>query len=167
MHVFPAFFGTKRPPLLSVLPAVALVEGGVAAIVVARPGGGAWALQDAGHIAVGVGLLWAGAMTGWWRGPAHMTRIAKRFAAILWPATMWLAVAGALELLFAARALGRGEAPSAVEADGVLHIVTIGVVLMLIVACRNSCSQSLPVNGSAAGRAGGAARRSGPRSRLP
>lgn len=62
-----------------------------------------------------------------------MTRIAKRFAAILWPATMWLAVASALEVLFALRALGRGEAPSVVEADVVLHTVTIGVVLMLIV----------------------------------
>ena len=133
LHVFPAFFAANRPSLLRVLPAVALVEGGVAAIVLARLGGGTWLLQDAGHIALGGGLLWAGALTGWWRGPAHMRRIAKRFAAILWPATVWLAAAGALKLLFAVRALGRGEVPSVVEADVVLHIVTIGVVLMLIV----------------------------------
>ena len=45
----------------------------------------------------------------------------------------WLTVAATLNLLFAARALGRSESLSVVEGDTVLHIVTIGVVLMLII----------------------------------
>ena len=138
LHVFPTFFATKRLPLPVVLGAVALVQAGAVAIIVARliaDGRGAdmWLLEDAGQVAFGAGLLWAGALTGWWRGPAHMTRIAKRFAAILWPAMLWLAVAGALTVVFAVQAIGRSDLPSGIERDTVLHIVTIGVVLMLII----------------------------------
>jgi hypothetical protein len=138
LHVFPTFFATKRMPSPVVLGAAALVQLGVVIIIVARliadgPGADTWALEGAGHVAFGVGLLWAGALTGWWRGPAHMTRIAKRFAAILWPAMLWLAAAGALKIVFAIRALGRSELPSVIERDTVLHIVTIGVVLMLMI----------------------------------
>ena len=138
LHVFPTFFATKRMPPPVVLGATALVQVGVVVIVVARliaDGSGAdtWGLEDAGHVALGAGLLWAGALTGWWRGPAHMTRIAKRFAAILWPAMLWLAAAATLTIVFAVRALGRSELPSVIERDAVLHIVTIGVVLMLII----------------------------------
>jgi hypothetical protein len=138
LHVFPTFFATGRMPQPVVLAAGALVEAGVAAIIVARliadgRGTDTWLLEGAGQVALGVGLLWAGAMTGWWRGPWHMTRIAGRFAAILWPAMAWLAVAAALKVLFAARALGRSELPSVIESDAVLHIVTLGVALMLII----------------------------------
>ncbi|MEE8422851.1 MAG: NnrS family protein [Dehalococcoidia bacterium] len=138
LHVFPTFFATKRMPPPVVLGAAALVQAGVAAIIVARlvndgAGADAWLLEDAGHVAFGAGLLWAGALTGWWRGPTHMTRIARRFAAILWPAMLWLAAAAALTIVFAVRAIGRSDLPSAIERDAVLHIVTIGVVLMLII----------------------------------
>ena len=90
LHVFPTFFATKRMPPPVVLGAAALVQVGVVVIIVARliadgPGADTWAIEDAGQIALGTGLLWAGVLTGWWHGPAHMTRIAKRFAAILWP----------------------------------------------------------------------------------
>lgn len=138
LHVFPTFFATKRMPPPVVLGAAALIQAGVVVIIVARlladgRGADTWLLEDAGQVAFGAGLLWAGALTGWWRGPAHMTRIAKRFAAILWPAMLWLAVAGALSIVFAVLALGRSDLPSGTERDAVLHIVTIGVVMMLII----------------------------------
>ena len=138
LHVFPTFFATKRMPPPVVLGAAALVQVGVVVIIVARliadgPGADTWAIEDAGQIALGTGLLWAGVLTGWWHGPAHMTRIAKRFAAILWPAMLWLAAAAVLTIVFAVRALGRSDLPSGIERDTVLHIVTIGVVLMLII----------------------------------
>ena len=102
LRVFPTFFETKRMPAPFVLGAAALMEAGVVLTIVARVladgrGADTWLLEDIGNVAFGVGLLWAGALTGWWRGPAHMTRIAKRFAAILWPAMLWLAVAARAE----------------------------------------------------------------------
>lgn len=138
LHVFPTFFAAKRMSAPVVLGAAALVQAGIVVTIVARliadrSGADTWLLEDAGLVALGSGLLWAGVLTGWWRGPAHMTRIAQRFAAILWPAMLWLAVAAALTIVFAVRALGRSELPSVVERDAVLHIVTIGVVLMLII----------------------------------
>lgn len=138
LHVFPTFFATKRMPRPVVLAAGALVESGVGAIFVARliadgRGTDTWLLEGVGQLALAGGLIWAGALTGWWRGPWRLTRIAGRFAAILWPAMAWLAIAAALKALFAARALGRSESPSVVEDDTVLHIVTIGVVLMLLI----------------------------------
>ncbi len=138
LYVFPTFFATKRMPQPVVLGAGVLLEFGVVAIVVARLIADGrvtdtWLLEGVGQLALAGGLLWAGAITGWWRGPWRLTRIAGRFAAILWPAMAWLTVAATLNLLFAARALGRSESLSVVEGDTVLHIVTIGVVLMLII----------------------------------
>ena len=136
LHVFPAFFAARPPSVRAVLPPIVLIQGGVALVAAARlaaGGGGAWLAQDAGQVALGAGLLWVVVLTGWWRGPAHMNPAAGRFASILWPATAWLVVAAALNVLFAARALLSAEPPPAIARDAVLHIVTIGVVLMLIV----------------------------------
>ncbi len=138
LHVFPTFFATRRMPLPVVLGAAALVEIGVLATIAARliaDGSDVetWVLEDVGLLVFAVGLLSAGAITGWWRGPWHMTRIAQRFAAILWPAMLWLAVAAALTIVFAVSALGQSGPPVLRERDTVLHIVTIGVALMLII----------------------------------
>lgn len=138
VQAFPGFFSSRRPRTSELVVPIALLELGVLAILVARVVAAHSqrefeALEDVGHMALGIGVLWLGAYSGWWRGPRHMSRIAARFATVLWPAMAWLALAGALALLFGLRALVEQRTPDARELDTLLHLSTIGVVLMLIV----------------------------------
>jgi hypothetical protein len=137
VQAFPGFFAARRPGFGELLPPIALVQLGVLAVLVARAADIGYepveVIENLGHIAFGAGVLGLGAYSGWWRGPQHMSRVAARFATVLWPAMGWLALVGALSVLFGLRGLVEQRALDARELDTMLHVATIGVVLLLIV----------------------------------
>jgi hypothetical protein len=138
VQAFPGFFATRRPTVAEVLPPIVLTQGGVGAVVLARvlavfSDADLQLVENGGHIAFGAGVLWLGAYSGWWRGPWHMSRIARRFSLILWPAMAWLAIVGLLSVFIGVQAAADRSVPSSLELDTLLHVATVGVVLMLIV----------------------------------
>jgi hypothetical protein len=137
VQAFPGFFASRRPGIRELVPPMALVQLGVLTVLVARLAELADApldvLENLGHLTFGAGVVWLGGYSGWWQGPQHMSRVAARFATVLWPAMAWLALVGTLSALFALRGLIEDRPPDTRELDTMLHVATIGVVLLLIV----------------------------------
>ena len=137
LRAFPTFFAAGTPPPRQVVAAFALTQAGTAAVVysyLARvySTSDPWAVEDAGYVALGLGLAWAASFTGFWRAPSRIRPASRSSAYLLQPAMAWLVAASALLVGFGiARALA-GAGLQARELDAARRIVGVGVVLSTI-----------------------------------
>jgi hypothetical protein len=136
---FPVFFAMTRPSARMVAVPFALTQVGLASATLAGMIAATstmrvdW-LQNAGMVALAVGVGWVAAYTGWWRPPTRIRPASRPFALTLQPALAWLTIACAIVLAGSLRSLARGSLPPWNELDAVRHIIAAGVVLTTIVA---------------------------------
>jgi uncharacterized protein involved in response to NO len=138
LRAFPTFFAAGPLPSRRVIAAFALTQAGTLAVVashLARVYGTSrpWALEDAGFVALGLGLAWAATFTGFWRSPSRIRPASRPSAYLLQPALVWLTAAAALLVGFGVTRALSGEGLDTRELDAARHIVGIGVVLSTIV----------------------------------
>jgi hypothetical protein len=138
LRAFPTFFAAGPLPRGQALAAFVLTQVGTVAVAIAyltRVYGTAspWAIEDAGYVALGLGLAWAASFTGFWRAPSRIRPGSKASAYLLQPAMAWLVVAAALLAGFGVARAVAGEGMQTREIDAARHIVGLGVVLSTIV----------------------------------
>lgn len=141
LRAFPTFFAAGPLPPRRALAAYGLTQAGTLAVVsgglarsygVSSSGASTWAVEDAGYVALGLGLAWAASFTGFWRAPSRIRPASRPSAYLLQPAMTWLVLAALLLFGFGlARALA-GEGLQSRELDAARHVVGVGVVLSTI-----------------------------------
>jgi hypothetical protein len=139
VRTFPVFLAMPRLTMRGTRTPFVLTQVGLSAVAIAGVLAGTTkaspnALQNAGMVALALGIVWVAARTGWWRPPTRIRPVSRPFALTLQPAVAWLTIACALIVFGALRSLTRGSLPPWSELDAVRHIIAVGVVLTTIVA---------------------------------
>jgi uncharacterized protein involved in response to NO len=133
----PTFFGYHPPRYLVTfawgsLQVGSLLLGGDALLTVWRDEHSV-GLQSAGLLCVGTALVAVAGMSGSWQPASRLRPTARPVAGFLITAFFCCAVAGALDCGFALRGWATNQPLPTMQADAVRHLLTVGVVTMLIV----------------------------------
>lgn len=140
VRTFPVFFGRQRANRSMVVLAFLLLNAGIAMYA----GAVLWityersdiprALQNAGFVLVGLGLVVAVVTLGIFRGAPHRLReSARRNMRFVRSAYAWLALAAVLHAYFGVDALLDNGVVASLEVDAVRHFVAIGFLTTVIV----------------------------------